>query len=331
MPVIAQREATLSVLEEFRERGVCMAVLGTASPWNTEAILAAAKRFGEKHGVPSPAVSIAITYNYPHMPQAQRVTRSRDPIAGFRAIWTHLKELCGRPGAPYSTVRVLPHLDHAHPERDEWALTEGLEFLASVMFDAQEYPLEQNKEMTARYVRDFGDRVVVEGNFEGLSVATGDAHGQKALVGSEMEYAEKVAEYVDSTGVDLMVADLGTEQQSSRVGDVIYRRDRARAITSLLGASRLVLHGTSSLSKADFGTLEEDGCIRMNMWTRIAREAGQAAAEKLAGRMEAVRRGEFEACDSRAYFDDIVDRAAEIMEETFDLLGYRKFAAGKSR
>jgi fructose/tagatose bisphosphate aldolase len=146
-----------------------------------------------------------------------------------------------------------------------------------------------------------------------------------------VEYAQKVAEYVDSTGVDLMVADLGTEQQSTRVGDVVYLRDRARAITALLGSSRLVLHGTSSLSKADFGTLEEEGCIRMNMWTRIAREAGQAAAEKVAGRMDAARRGDFESCDSRAYFDDIVDRAAEIMEETLELLGYRMFSAGKSR
>ena len=52
----------------------------------------------------------------------------------------HLKELCGRPDSPYASVRALPHLDHAHPERDEWALTEGLEYLSSVMFDAQEYP-----------------------------------------------------------------------------------------------------------------------------------------------------------------------------------------------
>jgi len=326
MPVITDRDETLSILESFRERGVCMAVLGTASHWNTEAILLAAQRYGEKKGIASPAVAVAITFNYPHMAQAQRVTRSRDPVTGFRSIMAHLKELCGRPDSPYAMVRALPHLDHAHPERDEWALTEGLEYLSSVMYDAQEYPLEQNQRMTAQYVRDFGDRVVVEGNFEGLAVAVGEAHGVKAEVESEDEYAERVAQYAKATVADLIVADLGTEQQSTRVGGVVYRRARARAISDLLGTSRLVLHGSSSLSPEELRGLEEDGVIRTNIWTRIAREAGQAAGEKLSARLPALRAGDFEAADSRAFLDDATDRAAEIMEETLDRLGYARMA-----
>jgi fructose/tagatose bisphosphate aldolase len=326
MPVITDRNETLSILENFRERGTCMAVLGTASHWNTEAILLAAQRYGEKKNIASPAVAVAITFNYPHMAQAQRVTRSRDPVAGFRSIMSHLKELCGRPDSPYGRVRALPHLDHAHPERDEWALTEGLEHLSSVMFDAQEYPLELNQKMTAQYVRDFGDRVVVEGNFEGLAVAVGEAHGVKAQVESEDDYAERVAQYAKATAADLIVADLGTEQQSTRVGGVVYRRARARAITDLLGTSRLVLHGSSSLSPEELRGLEEDGVIRTNIWTRIAREAGQAAGEKLAARLTSLRGGDFESADSRAYLDDATDRAAEIMEETLDRLGYARMA-----
>jgi fructose/tagatose bisphosphate aldolase len=326
MAVITDRRQTLSIIDEFREKGVCMAVLGTASYWNTEAILRAARAFGDRHGIERPAVSIAITYNYPHMPQAQRVTRSRDPIAGFRTIWAHLRELCGRPDSPYASVRALPHLDHAHPERDRWALTDGLEYLSSVMFDAQEYPLEENQAMTAEYVRDHGDRVVVEGNFEGLAVGAGEAHGQKAQVDSEEEYAERVAAYVEATGVDLMVADLGTEQQATRGYGAKYLRDRALTILGLLRSPRLVLHGSSSLSKEDFGRLVEDGVIRTNLWTRVAREAGQAAGEKLAARIDRLRAGDFEAADSRAYTDDITDRAAELFEEILGLLGYARFA-----
>jgi fructose/tagatose bisphosphate aldolase len=145
-------------------------------------------------------------------------------------------------------------------------------------------------------------------------------------VRSEEEYAEKVAQYVKDTGVDLMVADLGTEQQAVRQGGVVYLRDRARAINELLGSSRLVLHGSSSLDRKDLGGLEDDGVIRTNIWTRIAREAGQAAAEKVAGRIDAVRKGDFESCDSRAYLDDLTERAAAIMEEILDLLGYSKMA-----
>ncbi len=324
MPVITDREETLSILDEFRERGVCMAVLGTASFWNTEAILIAATRIAERHGVASPAVSIAMTYNYPHMQQARRVTRSRDPVAGFRAIWSHLHDLCGRPDSPYAKVRALPHLDHAHPERDAWALTEGLEHLASVMFDAQEYPLEENRRRTAQYVKEHGRRVVIEGNFEGLAVGVGEAHGVKASVRSEADYAAKVADYVRATGVDLMVADLGTEQQATHVGKVIYLRERARAITKLLGSSRLVLHGSSSLTNPQLAGLEDDGVIRTNIWTRIAREAGQAAAESVVRRIESVRKGEFEAADTRQYVDDATDAAAAIMEDVLDKLGYAK-------
>ncbi len=326
MPVITEREETLSILDEFRQHGVCMPVLGTASPWNTEAILLALQRHGERAGIAQPAVAIAITFNYPHMPQAQRVTRSRDAVTGFRSIWAHLRELCDRPDSPYANIRVLPHLDHAHPVRDEWALTEGLEYLASVMFDAQEYPLEKNQEMTAQYVRDFGDRVVIEGNFEGLAVGVGEAHGVKADVGSEVEYAEKVESYVKATNVDLMVADLGTEQQAARVGDVVYLKERAQTITDILGSSRLVLHGTSSLSNKDFSGLEEDGVIRTNIWTRIAREAGQEAGEKLVARIDALRGGDFEAADAKTYLDDATEAAARIMEEILDLLGYSRMA-----
>ena len=326
MPVITEREETLSVLEEFRQKGASMAVFCTASPWNTEAILLALKRFGQRHGIPSPAASIGITFNYPNMPQAQRVTRSRDAVTGFRAIWAHLRELCGRSDSPYAGVRALPHLDHAHPVRDAWALTEGLEHLASVMFDAQELPLDENRRLTARYVRDFGDRVVVEGNFEGLGVAVGAVHGMKAAVTSEDEYADRVAEYVRATGVDLMVADLGTEQQATTVGDVRYLKDRAQAISARLGSPSLVLHGGSSLSMNDFAGLAEDGVIRVNMWTRIAREAAQFATERLVTRLDAARAGNFEALDTKAFLDDATEKGAEVMEEALDLFGYRKMA-----
>jgi fructose/tagatose bisphosphate aldolase len=324
MPVITDRKETLRTIDEFRERRVCMAVLGTASHWNTEAVLRAAASYGDKKGIASPAVAVAITFNYPHMAQAQRVTRSRDAITGFRSIMAHLRELCGRPDSPYARVRALPHLDHAHPERDRWALTEGLDSLSSVMFDAQEYPLAKNQELTAAYVKEYGRRTVIEGNFEGLAVAVGEAHGVKASVASEKDYADRVGAYVKATGVDLMVADLGTEQQSTRAGGAVYLRDRARAIAARLGSPRLVLHGSSSLSAADFGRLVDDGVIRTNMWTRIAREAGQAAGEGVFRRIADLRAASFEAADTRAYLDDATDRAAAIMEEVLDLLGYAR-------
>jgi hypothetical protein len=45
--------------------------------------------------------------------------------------------------------------------------------------------------------------------------------------------------------------------------------------------------------------LATDGIIRVNMWTRIVREAGQTAAGRLFARREAIAAGDFEATESR--------------------------------
>lgn len=135
-------------------------------------------------------------------------------------------------------------------------------------------------------------------------------------------YCERAAEYVKTTGVDFFVADLGTEQQTTAVGGAKYDRERARKLTQALNRSMLVLHGTSCLTNDQVRGLADDGVLRVNMWTRIAREAGQYAAENLVNRIAEVRRGEFEATEANAYIRDNVEKAAEIMEEMMELFGY---------
>jgi fructose/tagatose bisphosphate aldolase len=296
-----------------------MAIFCTAAHWNTEAILLAAQRVAERHHLAEVPVAVAMTYTYPYMPQAERITYSGHARAGFLSNMAHLKALCDGADAPYRNVAVLPHLDHADPVRDVWALTEGLSHLATVMFDAQKYPFEDNLAWTRDYVQTYGDKVLVEGIIEALSV-----EGQTAAVQHE-DYVAKAARYIRETGVDLLVADLGTEQQSQRVGGAHYLKDRAQALTeSLNGEARLVLHGTSCLSATQMQNLAEDGIIRVNMWTRIAREAGQYAAERLIARQDAIRAGDFEAAESRQYLRDSIERAADVMTEVMETIGYPK-------
>ncbi len=323
MALVTERTPAEQIIRRFVENSVPLAVFCTASHWNTEAILLAAKRFGEKHGIKSIAVAVAMTFQYVEMPQAKRIVYCGDPAAGFISNMEHLRALCGAPDSPYASVTVLPHLDHAHPVRDRWALTEGIAYLASVMFDAQSYKLEENIRLTAEYVRDFGSEVLIEGILDILAVS-GRREAQSGK--SNEDYGERVASYLNETGVDFIVADLGTEQQSIATGTAQYLKKRAQAITRRLGSPKLVLHGTSCLTPTQITTLGSDGIIRFNMWTRIAREAGQAAAEKLVARMDKIQQGDFEATESRAYLHDSIERAAEIMEEVLGLLGYWKFA-----
>jgi len=316
MTLVTRREEALDYTNHFRACGASMAIFCTASHWNTEAILLAAKEIGARHHLAQVPVAVAMTYTYPHMSQAKRITYSGDPVAGFRSNAAHLRALCAGPDSPYASVVALPHLDHADPKRDAHALTEELDSLATVMFDAQKYPLADNLAWTRDYVQTYGQRVLVEGIIEELSVA-----GVKAAVQQDA-YVDKAVNYIQQTGVDFLVADLGTEQQSDHVGGVRYLKERAQSLTASLGDARLVLHGTSSLTAEQMQGLAEDGVIRVNMWTRIAREAGQHAARGVIARQAAIEAGDFEAAESRQYLFDSIEKAAEIMVEVMETLGY---------
>ena len=293
-----------------------VAIFCTASHWNTEAILLAAKRVAMKYDLKDIPVVVANTFNYPYMPQATRFTYAGEPRSGFLAHMGNLRALAEGKYAPYNDINVLPHLDHADPVRDRWALTAGVPFFSSVMFDCQAYPHEDNIAQTKEYVKAYGDQVLVEGIIGTLNVE-GKATAQ--LTG---DYCERAREYVLATGVDFFVADLGTEQQASSVGGARYDRDRARALTEALNKKMLVLHGTSCLTNDQVAGLAGDGIVRVNMWTRIAREAGQYAAQKLMERMDDVRAGAFDATEANMYIRDNVEKAADIMCEMMELFGY---------
>ena len=320
MGIIVNREESLKCMEMLIEKKVCMAIFCTASHWNTEAILLAADRFARKYEIDRIPIAVAMTLNYRNMPQVRRVTYSGDTKAGFLSIMEHMRVLCGCEGTPYHRVTVLPHLDHADPSRDFWALTDGLSYLSSVMFDMQAYSLEDNINFTKEYVRRYGHKVLVEGVMEQLAVE-GIHEGRK-----DDDYVSRAEKYCRTTGVDFLVADLGTEQQSSSIGKCVYLADRARSLTKSLGRSMLVLHGTSCLTEQQIRNISNDGVVRVNMWTRIAKESGQYAAEKLLERMPKIKGGDFEAAESRQYIYDSIEKAAEIMEGILEVLGYKNLA-----
>ena len=72
--------------------------------------------------------------------------------------------------------------------------------------------------------------------------------------------------------------------------------------------------------------LAEDGIVKVNMWTRIAREAGQYAAAKIREREAEMEQGIFDACDPQTYINDAAAKAIEIMEEHLAYFNYGKLA-----
>ena len=316
MPIITQRKESLEIFQKAAERNVSIAIFCTASHWNTEAIMIAAQKISEKYGIRNVPVVIANTFTYHHMPQAKRFLYCQDPISGLLSHVGHMEALCNTKYSPYRDVVVLPHLDHADPVNDRWALTVGSQYFSSVMFDAQRYPYNENLEMTKEYVSNYGNDVLVEGIIEMLNVEGG------AVATHLDDYCEKAIEYVERTNIDFLVADLGTEQQAKAVGGILYNKKRAIQITNALNKKMLVLHGTSSLTEDQMRSLAEDGVIRVNMWTRIAREAGQYAAENTLGCIDEIRKGEFNSAESNRYIRDNIEKASEIMVEMMELFGY---------
>ena len=114
---------------------------------------------------------------------------------------------------------------------------------------------------------------------------------------AEDAYPALAAEYVRETGIDFLVADLGTEQQSATSGNVRYLRGRV---------------------------------VRVNMWTKIAREAGKFAAFRLFEHAENICGNEFEAIESKQYLYDSIDKASEMMLEVLETLNYANFARSRS-
>lgn len=318
--IIIGRNKVADIINRIKSQQVCLPIFCTASHWNTEAILVAAKNIGEKFNIDNVPVAIAMTYNYKHMPQAQRITYDGNPRLGFLSMMCHLKVLSDDPKSPYYHVQVLPHLDHADPVHDNWPLTKGTEYLASVMFDAQKFPLRDNIKLTREYVRNYKTKVYIEGIMDELNVSVADAKSFEHI----NNYPERALHYVNETGIDFLVADLGTEQQSIHVKTNVYLKQRARDIQKLLADRILVLHGTSCLSNEELMSLSDDGILRVNMWTRIVREAGLYAIDQLSTRKDRIKNNDFDAIESNQYLKDSTRKAAQIMEEIMVLLGYDK-------
>ena len=261
MPIIRGREAVVDLYDRARERRWVVPTFCTENQTTTEAILAACQAKAEELKVPVP-ITIAITGQYLHRSQSTRYVRSRNAATGRQMFFADC-EILSRPGGDYSDVEVLTHFDHGQIQYDADFLDGHLDGFSSVMFDQSEVPWEQNIASTAEFVRKYRDQVFVEGASD--EVADAEAVGHNSLT-----TPERAAEFVEKTGVDMVVANLGTEHRAS-VQDLRYHPEAARAISALIGP-KLVLHGASSVPPDQLDNLFDDGVCKVNIWTTLERD-----------------------------------------------------------
>lgn len=272
MPVVTGRQSVLDVYAEAAERQWVIPTINTECQTSTEAILAAAAEFAAEHGIPDLPVGIGLTNLYLHRPQAPLYTHTGLWQIGMRMFLNDLDILTG-PDSPFHRLRVLVNLDHIQWDADRELLEWDLRRFSSIMYDASLLPFEENIRMTARFREERGEELVIEGACDEIREASEEGSG-------DLTTPEMAERYVRETGVDIIVANLGTEHRAS-AAELTYHGDLAREITRRVGR-RLCLHGTSSVPHDQVRRLFHDGVVKVNIWTAIERDSSPALLEDMA-------------------------------------------------
>ncbi len=272
MPFLTGREAVLEQYAAAAERGWVLPAFNTENQTGLEAILAAAARYAEQIDYPNMPIIIGLTNRYWHRPQSEYYSCLRDWKSGLRLFLDDVQALCTEDG-PFSQLSVMVHMDHIQWDADSELLSWDLKNLfSSIMYDASTLPFEENIQKTAEFVKKHGSSIVIEGACD--EIAEGSEAGSADLTTPEM--AER---FVNETGVDIIVANLGTEHRAS-AETLQYHGDLARQIKARIG-TKICLHGTSSVTPEQVAKLFEDGICKVNIWTALERDSVPALFEDM--------------------------------------------------
>jgi Fructose/tagatose bisphosphate aldolase len=266
MAIITDRKEVLNIYNEAERNKWVLPCFCSENLTTTEAILSATKEYGDAKGFEAVPVIIAITCKYDHRSQASYYTHTRRWDIGLKLFMEDLGILTAK-GTPYENLRVMVHLDHIQSDDDRELLSWDMQQFSSIMYDASKCPFEENMELTRKFVKEQGKNIVIEGACDEIMDASGNAK-------SELTTAEKAEEYYKHSGVDLIVANLGTEHRAS-AKDLKYYGEAARKIKDKIG-TKIVLHGASSVPGDQIMHLCEDGVCKVNLWTALERDSSPA-------------------------------------------------------
>jgi fructose-bisphosphate aldolase class II len=224
---------------------------------------------------------IAFTASYEDRQQLSNYTGLQNQREGMIAVKSDIERLTREDG-PYADLDVIVHLDHAQPGTDDWIIEEYGDWLASVMWDCSKYSMQDNIRMVRDFTAKNRSRFIIEGAVDEIyNYSAGNERGEVIDSITEPETAEQ---YYRESGVDLIVANLGTEHRRTE-GTVAYHGQEARMISGLIGR-RLVLHGTSSLKEEEIKNLPADGIVKVNLWGNLEAVPGKALVMNLIRELE---------------------------------------------
>ena len=259
MPLITDLKQVKELYAEALENKWVLPAFNAENLVSLEGILAATKDYGDKSGHKDLPIIIGVTVNYDHRSQAVLYSHARQWDLGMKLFMSDL-ELLASEGSPYGNLRVMVHLDHVQPEINEDFLSQwDMKLFSSIMYDASSLSLKENMVKTAAFVEKNRDRILIEGACDEINASA-----------DNFTTPQMAEDYFRETGVDIIVANLGTEHRAD-AATLQYRDKLAREITKRIGG-RLCLHGTSSVTKKNLKELFHDGILKVNIWTALERD-----------------------------------------------------------
>ena len=271
MSLILERQQVLDVYAKAAQNRWVIPCFGTENLTTTEAILAAALDYSKKIDTPDIPITIAITNQYSHRNQSANYTHTKRWDIGLELFLSDIGVLTSK-GSPFEDLNVMIHLDHAQWDNDTPLFQWDMNRFSMIMFDASALPFEDNIVKTAEFVEKHGDIIVIEGACNEIVDATGEEFSKLTTPGAAIEYLEH-------TGADLIVANLGTEHRASQA-DLRYNSNLAKDISKITG-SKLVLHGLSSVNNKQIKNLFNDGIVKANIWTTLERDSSPVLLKEM--------------------------------------------------
>ncbi len=303
MPLVRDYEETQDLYRMCADADLVLPRIGYSDQDQIQGIVRGAARFATEHGIKRLPLGLFTTvghYIFQQLPRYLMADHKLPSEGGdpqeyrhrlFRNIRlsTHCIEVLTEPAdTDFGMLHVTHHYDHGHHtlpggKRSQNELLREPDFLAhfsSVMFDDTNSPFEENVENSRAYsefLERSGCKKVLEGCLEEVGAAG------LGKLDDEVAFTDpaQIEEYLEKTGFELVVPNIGTESiHAEPVGvqwDILEELDR-RGV-----GSRLVVHGFSSIrtlpaeEQQRLGTV---GIVAMNAWSYIPQTVGPALLER---------------------------------------------------
>ncbi len=296
MPLVLDFQGTKDLYQLCADNNLTMARIGYTTQDQIHGIIKGASKFAKDHNISRLPLGIFATVGHYIMQQLPRYLESGhhlpseggDPgayrkrcILNLKLATDFMSTVSDPDWSDYGDVHITHHYDHGHHTlpggiiskneflRDEQALS----FFSSVMFDDSHSPFADNIVHSAEYkkfLQSKGIDKVVEGCLEEV------AAGGKGLEASQFTKATEIEEFLEKTGFELVVPNIGTESINAKPVGVQF--DILEDIQKLGVGARLVVHGFSSIKSLpidDQRRLGSLGVVGMNAWSYIPQEVGR--------------------------------------------------------